>query len=98
MDRLAAIAGPVMFVCAIAAHFLLGVNALVRVLGVGCIFGGVHALVTRKVPVGWEGQPPSTHLKGSAAVIFGLLLLGVGLGMVFFAGAASCMLGWAPEC
>ncbi len=92
------IAGPVLFVCAIAAHVLIGIQAIVRVVGVGCMVGGVHALVTRTVPVGWEGRPPSTHIRGAAAIVFGLVLLGVGAGMVLFAGVASCALGWAPEC
>jgi hypothetical protein len=98
VKRIVAVAGPVLFVCAIAAHLLIGVQAMVRVVGVGCMVGGVHALVTRTVPVGWEGPPPSTQMRGAGAIVFGLVLLGVGAGMVLFAGVASCVLGWAPEC
>lgn len=98
MDQIAKIAGSLVFVCAIAANFLLGVHASVRLVVFSCMIGGVHALLTRKVPVAWKGQSPSTHLRGTAAVIFGLFLSGVGVLMVFFASLATCLLGWALGC
>ena len=98
VERITTVAWPLLFVCAIAAHLLIGAQAMVRVVGVGCMVGGIHALVTRSVPVGWEGRSPSTQIRGAGAIIFGLVLLGVGTGMVLFAGIASCILSWAPEC
>ena len=43
------IAGLAFFLVGIAAHFLLGVHAFVRVLGVGCVLTGLDREVSRAV-------------------------------------------------
>lgn len=63
MIRFVTIAGPLFFVAAIAAHFLLGAHAMVRIVGIGSIAGGAYWVITRNVPVGIEGQPPSYQLE-----------------------------------
>jgi len=90
--------GTIAFVCAICVHLAFGAEALVRYLGVGCVLAGGHAIITRKVPVGLDGQPPSGQLRGAFAVAYGLLIGGFGLFMLFNAQAASCVLGWSTHC
>ena len=98
MNRLLTIAGPVLFVTAIAAHWLFGPNAFVRVVSIGLVLFGVHSLFRREVPAGWEGRPPSFHLRGPAAMLLGVVAALAGVTMFVFAPAAACALGWAREC
>lgn len=71
---------------------------MVRVVGIGVALAGLHALVTRQVPVGIEGHPPSLHIRGALAVIVGVLMLGVAVYLLLFAPIATCTLGWSTEC
>lgn len=98
MNRVATIAGPLFFVAAIGTHWLFGAHAMVRLIGGGCIACGSYWVITRKVPIGIEGQPPSYHLRGAAAVIAGLLLSSLGIAILFYASVAACVLGWSSEC
>ena len=98
MNRLPTIVGPVLFVAAIAAHWAFGPVATVRVAGAGLALFGVHSLLVREIPVGWEGRPPSFHLRGPLAVLIGVVAMAAGLAMLVFAPAAACVIGWARDC
>jgi uncharacterized membrane protein YczE len=67
----------------------------VRVVALGLVLFGLHALYTRAIPVGWEGRPPSFHLRGLVAVLVGIVVLGIGIAMLVFAPAAACALSSA---
>lgn len=82
---------------AMATHFLLGVHALVRVVGATCVLTGLYWVLRRRIPVGWEGQPPSFHVTGVLAVVLGLLLAAFGVLLVCFAPVAACVLGWSES-
>ena len=82
---------------AMATHFFLGVDALVRVVGIACVLTGLYWAFTRRIPVGWEGRPPSFHLTGPAAVISGILMVAFGLLLLFFAPVAACLVGWSES-
>jgi hypothetical protein len=98
MNRLLTIAGPVLFVSAIAAHWLFGASATVRVVAIGLVLVGVNALLVREVPVGWEGRPPSFHLRGLGAVLLGVAAIIAGIAALVFASGAACAIGWSTDC
>jgi hypothetical protein len=89
--------GLVFFAVATAVHFIFGVHALVRVIGLACALTGIYWVFVPRIPIGWEGQEPSFHLTGWLAVTEALLLFGIGCTLLFFAPAAACMLGWSES-
>ena len=66
-------------VACIAAFFAFGELAALRVGGLLCIGGSAHTLITRSVPVGIRGRPPSFYLTGVSAVLVGLIMAGLGV-------------------
>jgi hypothetical protein len=98
MNRLLTIAGPALFISAIAAYWLLGPSATVRVVAVSLVLSGANTVFTREVPVGWEGRPPSFHLRGPVAFAIGAVAIAAGIAMVLFAPSVACAIGWAREC
>jgi hypothetical protein len=98
MNRLLTIAGTVLFVSAIAAHWLFGASATIRVVALGLVLAGVNALLVREVPVGWEGRPPSFRLRGHGAVLLGVAAIITGIGALVFASRTACAIGWSVDC
>jgi hypothetical protein len=98
MNRLLTIAGPILFAGGLAAHWLFGASALVRVVAVGLVLFGVNSLLVREVPVGWEGRPPSFHLRGPGAVFLGATAIILGIAALVFAAKAACAIGWSDDC
>ena len=93
-QRLEAIAGGVVFVAFVAAHYFVGSSAAVKVLGLGCVLCGVVWVLGRSVPVGVEGREPSLFIRGAGAVIVGLAIGGLGALLLLYSEPAACMLGW----
>jgi len=91
------IAGVAFFVAFIAANFLLGINAAVRVVGISCVVTGVVWALNRSVPVGIEGQPPSFFVRGVGAKVAGAIIFIIGTVLLVYAHQAACFLGWASE-
>lgn len=93
-------AGLFFFIAFIAAHFMFGIKAAVKVLGVACIATGLLWMCRQSVPVGAEGREPSFYLNGWGAVLAGLLMLVVGVMLLIYSGMAVCLLGWGggTEC
>ena len=94
-QSLEAIAAAVVFVGFIAAHFLLGSSAAVKVLGIGCVVSGVVWAVEKSVPVGIEGRKPSFFVRGAGALAAALAIAFIGGLLLFYSAPAACMLGWA---
>lgn len=80
---------------AVGTHFFFGAHALVRLVGIACVFTGLFWIFRRRIPVGWEGQPPSFHLTGLAAVASGIAMVALGVVLVLYAPVAACVLGWS---
>jgi len=95
MERFTSAAGIALFLTAIAAHLMFGINAFVRVVGVSCVLCGINWCITKKIPVGWEDQPPNSHIQSWVAFVVGLLMLVLGICLVFFASLSACLLGWS---
>lgn len=93
-------AGASVFVAFIAAHFMFGAKAAVKVLGVACVATGLLWIFRRSVPVGVEGQAPSFYLRGWGAIFAGLAMLAVGVLLLSYSAVAVCLLDWgsAGEC
>ena len=81
----------------IAAQFMFGITAAVRVLGLACIVTGVVWSFGRSVPIGIEGRPPSFFLNGTCALIAGIAMVALGAAFMVYATQAACLLGWANE-
>ncbi len=96
-DRIESIAGGCFFIAFIATHLIWGITAAVRVLGIACIATGFFWSIGRSVPVGLEDRPPSYFLGGWVALLLGLVMAAFGAALLFFAGPAACMLGWAES-
>ena len=96
-SRSARFLGLAFLALAMATYFLLGVHALVRFAGVACALTGLYWVVTRRIPVGWEGQPPSFHVTGVLAVSLGVVMVVFGISLVYFAPVAACVLGWSES-
>jgi hypothetical protein len=94
------IAGIAFFVAFIAAQFLFGIAAAVKVLGVACVATGAVWVIGRSVPVGIEERPPSFFLRGWVAIVAGLVMASLGIGLVLYSHQSVCVLGWAiaAEC
>lgn len=92
--------GLAFFIAFIAAHFMFGIKAAVKVLGVACIATGLLWMCRRSVPVGTEGREPSFYLNGWGAMLAGFLILVVGVMLLIYSGMAVCLLGWGggTEC
>ena len=90
-----AVAGGVVFVVFIAAHFLFGITVAVKVLGIGCVICGVIWVVEKSVPVGIEGRKPSFFIRGVGGVVAGLSVVAIGVLLILYPGPAACVLGWA---
>ena len=89
------IVGVAFFVAFIAAQFLFGIAAAVKVLGVACVATGALWAVGRSVPVGIEGRPPSFFLRGWLAILAGVAMASLGIGLVLYSRQSACVLGWA---
>ena len=98
MNKVLTIAGPVLFITAIAAYWLFGPAALVRVLALGLVVTGVHSIYVREVPMGWEGRPASFHLRGPTALVVGFVAVVAGIVAIVFASATACAIGWNYQC
>jgi len=94
-EHLEKIAGGVFFVSFIAAHFLFGISAAVKVLGLACLVSGAIWSIGRSVPVGIESRPPSFFLRGRGALLAGLAMASFGVLLLLYSSRAACMLGWA---
>ena len=94
------IAGLAFFGAFIAAQFLFGIAAAVKVLGAACVATGALWVFGRSVPVGIEGRPPSFSLRGWVAVFAGLAMASLGIGLMLYSHQSACLLGWAiaAEC
>jgi hypothetical protein len=94
------LAGLAFFAAFIAAHFLFGIAAAVKVLGVTCIATGALWFIGRSVPVDVEARPPSFFLRGWVAIFAGLAMASLGIGLVLYSHQSACVLGWAiaAEC
>ena len=88
-------AGAIFFISFIGVHLMFGAKAAVRVAGVACVATGVLWMFRRSVPVGIEGRAPSFYLGGWAAVLAGLAIGVVGVGLLTYSALAACLLGWA---
>ena len=49
-----------------------------RVIGLICIGYGLWILITRRVPYGWEGRPPSGQITGAIAIVLGIVQMALG--------------------
>jgi hypothetical protein len=98
--RLEWYAGAIFFCSFIGAHLMFGAKAAVRVAGVACVATGILWMVRRSIPVGIEGRAPSAYVAGWPAVLAGLAIGAVGVGLLIYSALAACLLGWAPvgEC
>lgn len=65
-DTLERITGIVFLASFIAAQFLAGIVAALRVAGVACLVTALVWVIERSVPVGIEGRPPSFYLREQA--------------------------------
>ena len=92
--------GVIAFIAFIGVHLLFDAKAAVKVAGVACLATGMLWMFRRSVPVGIEGRAPSFYLGGWTAVLAGLAIAAVGVGLLAFSALAACLLGWAPagEC
>ena len=75
-----------------------GAVAFYRALG---LVGAVWALVsmrTREIPVGVEGQPPSFHIRGPAAIAVSLVMTVAFGALAWFAPEVSCYLSEGKAC
>ena len=88
------IAGYVGLAMVVGADQFFGITAAIRVAGICCMASGVHWMTMRSIPVGWEGQPPTRLMTGSAAIASGLAMLVVGVVLVVFSSEVACFLGW----
>ena len=89
--------GFVFFISFIAAYFILGISAAVKVLGIACLACGMIWIVKRSIPIGIEGRPPSFFLRGLPAVFAGIAMLLMGIVLLKYPVHAACLLGWANE-
>ena len=93
-SRTESILGAIFLACAAFAHFLLGVEWLVRVVGVWCVAcGGIWAYM-RSVPIGSEGGPPLFYATGSSALILAVMMIGLGAVLLLFPAQTACFVGW----
>ena len=88
------IAGYVGLAVVVVADLFFGIIAAIRVAGICCMASGVFWMTMRSIPVGWEGQPPSFLMAGSAALAFGFAMLVGGAVLVVFSSEVACFLGW----
>jgi len=77
------IIGVIVFVAVVAAFFYDRIFGW-RALGVAEVAYGIWAIRVRRIPYGWEGQPPAGYFTGGAAVFVGLLAVALGLLFVIF--------------
>jgi hypothetical protein len=90
-------AGAIVFVVFIAAHLMFGAKAAVKVLGVTCVMTGALWMFRRSVPVGIEGRAPSFYVGGWSAVLAGLAIAAIGIGLLTYSSLAVCLLGWGAD-
>jgi hypothetical protein len=86
------------FVDVVGAFFLFGTIAAVRTIGVVTLASGLFAVRARRLGVGVEGRPPSFYLRGSWAVVSGIVIAILGCALVWFAPEAVCFLSKDKEC
>jgi hypothetical protein len=96
-DTLERVAGIAFFVAFVATHFMFGITAAVRMLGIACVFTGLVWSFGRSVPVGIEDRPPSFFLRGFGALLAGLTIIALGIAFMIYAAQAACILGWTDE-
>ena len=89
------ILGAVLFVGFIAAQFLFGISAAVKVLGVACVITGLVWFVGREVPVGIESRRPSFFVRGWPAMLSGVAMILLGIVLLLYSPEVACFLGWA---
>jgi hypothetical protein len=90
--------GIVEFIAVVAVSIIFGAVAFYRVLG---LLGVLHALVmawSQNIPVGIEGREPTYYLRGSSAVIAGLLIAAASGALAWFAPEAVCMFSEGRQC
>ena len=92
MKSYASTVGYVLFFAAVAADFIFGANACIRIIGISCILCGIYWCIGREIPVGIEGRPPSFHIRGWSAILIGLLMLVLGIFNLFFASQVARLL------
>ncbi len=93
-DTLERITGIVFLASFIAAQFLAGIVAALRVAGVACLVTALVWVIERSVPVGIEGRPPSFYLRGAGAVIAAILMGALGVSLLVYSRQAACFIGW----
>lgn len=88
------VAGLFIFIAFIAAQFIFGVSAAVKVLGIASVITGLVWFVRRSVPVGIESRPPSFYVHGWPARISGVAMIVLGIVLFLYSSEAACLLGW----
>jgi hypothetical protein len=78
------------FAVLVIAFFILGAAWAWRLAGLYMACGGIWTIRTRSIPVGIEGRPPSFYVRGTAAIVGGVLFI---LGGVLIALLANHMPG-----
>lgn len=88
----------VLFALVAVVGLVFGAVMFYRVLGLVGVAWALSHLVFRKIPVGVEGRLPLFHIRGSAAIVVGLLLSGMFAAMAWFAPELSCSLSEGQVC
>jgi hypothetical protein len=89
----------VLFVACVVAFFTLGIVGFWRAVGLSVIIDGlVIAVWTRDIPVGIQMRPPSFHIRGTAAIAVGVLMIGVGAAVAWLAPDAVCYFSEGKQC
>ena len=91
------VGGIIFFISFVAAYFVAGASAAVKVLGVAAIFVGLVWFLRRRVPFGVEGEAPIGEIRGYVARIMGVAMLIVGLLLFAYSIQVACSVGWAEE-
>jgi len=81
LDQLTALAMLLIAFCFVAFGPVWGWRAI----GVVFAIQGTIVCFVRSLPAGWDGPPPRFHLRGSPAVIVGVIIVLGGALIVWFA-------------
>lgn len=87
--------GVFFFVAFIAAQFIFGVSASVKVLGVAGIVTGIVWIIGQSVPIGIESRPPSFFVRGLPAMLAGIAMIVIGIVLLSYSPEVACLLGWS---
>ena len=82
------------FIAIVALFLFVGPKAGIRAVGVSLLVWAAAYLLTRRIPYGWEGQEPSGHVTGFAAVLISLVMCAAGAAMLVGPDFMLEVLGW----